>query len=153
MRRRISRRLATLIDWTWIAVECALLLAWKAGEVQGAGNVLAAWIVITGVLGIGMFLPATQFAEHERPLPYAYGWKAIRFLGVALAVALLWYGHGLLALMQLLGEAGVQAFRKREQRAMGARVLHRHEPGAMRAPRLRITTARALAADEIDSTP
>ncbi len=153
MRRRIGRGLATLIDWTAVTAECVLLLAWKVGDVQGAGNVLTAWVVIAGVLGIGMFLPAVQLAEHERPLPYAYGWKAIRFLGVALAVALLWYGHSLLAVMQLVGEAGVQAFRNREQRAMRERVLHMPGPSAIRAPRLRITTARALAADEIDSTP
>lgn len=129
VRRRIGRGLATLIDWTAVTVECTLLLAWKVDEVQGAGHVLAAWIVIAGVLGIGMFLPAVQLAEHERPLPYAYGWKAIRFLGVALAVALLWYGHSLLAVMQLVGEAGVQVFRNRERRAMAA-------------PRVRIIAAR-----------
>ncbi len=140
MLSRISRRLATLIDWTAVTVECVLLLAWKVGDVQVAGNVLTAWIVIAGVLGIGMFLPAVQLAEHERPLPYAYGWEAIRFLGFALGFALFCYGHSLLAVMQLVAEAGVQAFRNREQRAK-------------RAPRLRITTARALAADEIDSTP
>lgn len=116
MHSRISRRLATVIDWAGIAAECSLLLAWKVGDVQGAGNILAAWIVISGVFGVGMLLPAVQLRPEDRPLPYAYGWRLIQLLGVLLAVALLWCGHGLLAVMQLIAEVGVQALRRRERR-------------------------------------
>lgn len=117
MHSRISRRLATVIDWAGIAAEYALLLAWKVGGVLGAGSVLSAWIVITGVLGIGMLLPAVQLRPEDRPLPYACGWRYVRAFGIALAVALIWCGHGLLGFMCVLGEVGVEALRRREREA------------------------------------
>ncbi|QRF56587.1 hypothetical protein [Variovorax paradoxus] len=113
----ISRRLATVIDWAGIGAECALLLVWKVGDVPGAGNVLSAWIVVSGVFGVGMLLPAVQLRPEDRPLPYAYGWRYVRAFGIALAVALIWCGHGLLGFMCVLGEVGVEALRRREREA------------------------------------
>lgn len=121
MRDRVlrSRALITAVDWAAALMEVALLFAWKSGELAGAGRVLVAWVVISGLMGL-----SCVFAPIGRLPSPAYGHALLGLVGVAFSAALIWFDHGLLGAMALAGLLGAQIYRERCDAFAGR--VHRH---------------------------
>lgn len=86
-----------VLTWAVTLGEYAMLLAWKGFDIPGTGNVLVAWIVFMGLCGIGF-----AGAPPRRALGWrGFGWSVVAGLNVGMAVALFWFGHGLLGVLWL----------------------------------------------------
>lgn len=85
------------VTWAVTLAEHALLIAWKGWAIEGASNVLVAWVVLVGLSGIGLVTAPPRPVRAWR----GFGWPAVAALDVAMAVALFWFGHGLLGISWL----------------------------------------------------
>ncbi|ATA53904.1 hypothetical protein CKY39_12255 [Variovorax boronicumulans] len=103
-----SRALITLVDWVAVLAEIALLFAWKAAAMQGAGRVLVAWLVISGLGGCACILAPTG-----RLPPPAFGHLLLVVCSVLSGGALFWFGHSLLGALALMGLFGTCVYRHR----------------------------------------
>ncbi|MNL45830.1 hypothetical protein D3C87_1685060 [compost metagenome] len=97
------------VTWAATLAEHALLIAWKGWAIVGAGNVLIAWVVLAGLCGIGFVAAAPRPVRSWR----GFGWHAVAVLDAALALALFWFGHGLLGVLWLAWLIGGLAFDRR----------------------------------------
>jgi hypothetical protein len=80
----------------WIA-QITALYAWKILGMDGAGNLLTAWIVVMFIL-VSLFV---VMADTKKPYvkPKGLPWWVNRPLNVLFFCALAWFGHGWLAAM------------------------------------------------------
>lgn len=103
MRRRISLRVSVVV-WLSTLCECGLLAAWKLWGVAGAGNLLAAWVVIGGLCGAALLLgpPSGVFLPDE----CVFGYRFARLFDLGMVVAFFWLGHSLLGVMWALAVVG-----------------------------------------------
>lgn len=103
-----SRALITAVEWAAALAEIALLFAWKAEGMAGAGRVLVAWLVISGLSGLAcLFAPPGQL-----PRP-AFGHLVLILCHVVTAGALFWFDHSMLGALALMGLVGASVYRQR----------------------------------------
>lgn len=94
----------TILIWAW---QLACLYAWEILGMEGAGNLLTAWLVVCSfVATLGLFV-----ADHkDMPAPNLLTAISPVYRSVML-VALIWFGHGFLGTLYALTWACVAAMR------------------------------------------
>lgn len=110
MRRRY-RIGSTVTVWASTACEYALLAAWKLWGITGAANLLTAWIVIGGLLGISLLLGPPSAVS--RSAGSVLGYRIALALDLGMGAALFWFGHDLLGVLWLLAALGVHVHSRR----------------------------------------
>lgn len=91
-RHRMTKVLQAIALW---ACQLGALYAWEILGIDGAGNVLSAWIAVLLALTVVFFIGVDFKKPYQQPggLPK---W-IVRPLNLAFFLALVWFGHGWLA--------------------------------------------------------